>query len=418
MLLKNSIIFILGEILNKSFPFFMLPVLTKYLSQESFGLVAMFTLTTTIFSFFSGLSIHGAISVKYYKLKKKEFVKYVGNCLLILVTSTLIISILVFIFFRYFSSYSTFSMFFVYLSLLIAFMQFITTINLTLWMVEQKATPYIFYQLGQTLFGGCLTLFLIIYVNFEWQGSIYSLTLTSILFGVLSLYFLKLRGFLKISIDDIYIKDALEFGIPLIPHNLSGWLSSGADRLLLAFTLGSASVGVYSVAFQIGMVISVLATAFNRAWNPFLFKTLSSNPTYEDKVKIIKITYLYIVSLIFIAFIFNEVVQLIFPFFIGNNFLESSEYIFYFSLAMAFKGGYFMVSGYYFYTNKTKLLTYITVSVAASSLIVLYYMIDQYGILGAAITTLISNFITFMLTCFISNKIYSMPWVFWKVKHE
>ena len=52
--------------------------------------------------------------------------------------------------------------------------------------------------------------------------------------------------------------------------------------------LGAAITGIYAVGYQLGMVLSVLAAAFNKTWSPYL---------------------------------------------LDNKFIESSEFIIYFSLA-------------------------------------------------------------------------------------
>jgi hypothetical protein len=68
--------------------------------------------------------------------------------------------------------------------------------------------------------------------------------------------------------------------------------------------LGATTTGIYAVGYQLGMVLSVLAAAFNKAWSPYL---------------------------------------------LGNKFIESSEFIIYFSLAFSFHGMYLMVTNYIFY---------------------------------------------------------------------
>ena len=57
-------------------------------------------------------------------------------------------------------------------------------------------------------------------------------------------------------------------------------MEDGSDRIILMSILGATATGIYAVGYQIGMIISVLVTAFNKA---YLFKTLSNNPTYENK---------------------------------------------------------------------------------------------------------------------------------------
>ena len=83
-LLKNSFIYILGDVLNKAVPFFMLPILTRYLTPEDYGIIATFTVLVSFLMVFTGLSIHGSISVNFFKMEKEELKIFIGNCLIIL----------------------------------------------------------------------------------------------------------------------------------------------------------------------------------------------------------------------------------------------------------------------------------------------------------------------------------------------
>ena len=71
---------------------------------------------------------------------------------------------------------------------------------------------------------------------------------------------------------------ALDFGLPLLPHSLAGWLLSVSDRWLLGILLGVAvadalaAVGVYSLGYQLGYAVGLVAISFNAAWLPFLYR--------------------------------------------------------------------------------------------------------------------------------------------------
>ena len=71
---------------------------------------------------------------------------------------------------------------------------------------------------------------------------------------------------------------ALDFGLPLLPHSLAGWLLSVSDRWLLGLLLGVAAadalaaVGVYSLGYQLGYAVGLVAISFNAAWLPFIYR--------------------------------------------------------------------------------------------------------------------------------------------------
>lgn len=77
-----------------------------------------------------------------------------------------------------------------------------------------------------------------------------------------------------------YWKYALKFNIPLIPHYLSTMILNHSDRIMILNMCGSADAAIYSVAYSIAMLISIIQNAVNSAITPWLYERLSSK-NYE-----------------------------------------------------------------------------------------------------------------------------------------
>jgi len=408
--LENSIIFVLGDVLNKAIPFFLLPVLTRYLTPEGYGIISIITALISVLVVFTGINVPGAINVSYFKLSKENLEIYIGNAIIVANIATLIMFVLIYLFSPYIVEKLLIEREWLFVAAALAFSQLMTTINLILWVVEKKSKPYALYQISQTLVTTAITLVLIIGFGFDWEGRILAISIGTVMFSMISVLFLLKRGYLSLRPSPVYLKELLKFGVPLIPHALSGWVRTGADRFILVFFLGSSSVGIYSAAYQIGLVVSILATAFHKVWNPYMLETLSSAPTKDSKIKIVKFTYLYFVSVVIFALIFSLSAKVFVPYVLGPQFFEASEYILYFSLAFAFQGMYFMISSYIFYAEKTHILAYVSTATAIIHLVLLYILVDVNGAVGAAQATLISFSLTFFMTWRLSNKVYPMPW--------
>ncbi len=71
-----------------------MPVLTRYLNPDDYGVVAMFGVLLSFMVPFTGLSIHGAIARQYYDRDEVDLPSYVTNCLFILISSTRIVGII------------------------------------------------------------------------------------------------------------------------------------------------------------------------------------------------------------------------------------------------------------------------------------------------------------------------------------
>jgi O-antigen/teichoic acid export membrane protein len=64
---------------------------------------------------------------------------------------------------------------------------------------------------------------------------------------------------------------AFLFGLPMVPQQLSGWILGVGDRVVVRHLLGSAAVGRYSVAYNIGSLGFILLVFVNQAWMPRIY---------------------------------------------------------------------------------------------------------------------------------------------------
>ena len=411
--LSNSIIYVLGDVINKAIPFLMLPILTKYLTPEDYGVIASFGAFVGFLTIFIGLSLHGAINVEFFKLKKEELRVYIVNALLILGVTTGVAFIFVFLFDSILSEKLLLEKEWLYVAVLVSLSQFITLLNTTLWIAEQKPKAYSLYQLSQTFLLTSMTVLLVIGYGYGWEGQILAMTIGSIGFALISLFFLEKRDYFTFEYNKKDIKSLLNFGVPMIPHQLAGWIRTSGDKILLISMVGASSTGLFTIGYQIAMIMTILVTAFNKAWTPYLFSQLNKEDNREQKIKIVKYTYLYFILVFLLFIILYFVSELIFKYLLDEKFLESMKFVVYILIANMFNGMYLMVVNYLFYVHKTKELAKITFSVSMGHLLMSYLFINYYGAIGVAYSGVISMFLTFLAVWFYSNKYYAMPWNIW-----
>ena len=414
-LFKNTFIYTGASVINKAIPFFLLPIMTRYLTPTDYGIVATFNVLLAVMVVFVGLSMHGAINVNFFKLNKNELKEYIGNVFSILFSNFLLIFIIVYILKSYFSFFTKFPENWIPYIVLVALFQSIFAIALGLWRVEQKSLPYGLFQISRTILNVSLSVVFVVLLDWGWQGRILGVIATSVIFGILSIFVLYKREYIKFYFNKKYIKDALFFGIPLIPHALGGWIITGIDRIFINSMVGVDATGIYTVGYQVGMIIGLLAHSFNLAWSPFLFEKLKEN-NYSTKVKIVKFTYLYDVGIILLALILSFIAPYFLKFFVSENFYFAYKYVLWIALGYAFHGMYFMVVNYIFYIKKTYILAWVTFSSAGINVVLNYFFIKANGAIGAAQATTITFFVQFIMVWMLSAKVYKMPWNLWKIK--
>jgi O-antigen/teichoic acid export membrane protein len=416
ILLKNTLIYTFSSILSAGIPFLLVPILTRYLSPEQYGQIAMFTIFLTALTAVVGLSVDGAANRRFFdqNVTCDQLKRFNGNCFFILLTSTVLASFILLFVDAHLAHFLGIPSSWVYLGILSVFCSFILKLRLGQLQVRGKAKSYGFFQVVNSFVVLILSILFVVSLDLGGAGRIYSIVLTSVLVSFMSFYSLVNDKLFKFEYCLQDIKQALSFGVPLIPHVLGAFLLLSADKFVINKELGLEMTGIYMVAFSLGSALNIIFSGINSAFTPWLFGQLKE----DDEVKkrdIVKKTYLYFIFLIFLSLFTFIVAPPILKLIVGEKFHQAAEVLPLIIVGQVFLGMYFMVTNYIFYVKKTKYLSYVTISSGAINIGLLLLFIPIYGIYGAALSFLIANLIQFLFTWLVSARVCSMPWVLWRV---
>jgi O-antigen/teichoic acid export membrane protein len=412
-LFKASLIYTISDAINKSVPFFVLPILSYYILPADYGIIANFNVILAVVSIFIMIGVDGAIGVQFFKLKQDDLAKFNFNALLMIASITMIVFFFIVGFHREIYNWVKIPFKYQLLVVVMGFSTTITAINLTLWRLEEKPIKFGFYEISQTIINISISLILVIIFKLGWVGRIGGMFTASLVFGVYSIILLFKRKYLIVNYDKNYLKYILFFGLPLVPHALSFWVRSGIDRIYITKFIGEAATGLYATGFQFGLLISFLTISFNNAFVPYLYKQLSEKDEMlleKNKKRIVKLTVYIIIGLGFATLFFCFFAYLMLNFLFSENYIKAKEFIIWAILAQTFQGFYLLFVNYIFFVNKTKGLAMITFACAFLQLFLSYFLIQVFGAIGAAYSTVIVSFINFVAVFLYSRKVYRMPW--------
>ncbi|PSW42965.1 lipopolysaccharide biosynthesis protein [Photobacterium leiognathi] len=405
-LLKGASVYFGANILSSLIPFLLLPILTRYLSPSEYGQIAMFQTLLSALGVLVGLNVIGAASRKYYDDDINETIlkQFNGSCIQILVVSNIISYILLTIFKNTISEYLGIPSDWVFSAILISASTFIVSMRLSQWQIRGNAKLFGFLQVTNTLVNSLLSLLLIIVFVQGAKGRVDAQVITSFIIGMIafsSLYKDKLLDIKSFKIK--FIKEALSFGVPLIPHHVGGLIILSASRIVINEKLSLTDVGVYMVAFQLSSTMSILFDALNKAYVPWLFERLKNNNEIEKK-NIYKYTHIYYVILLLFSAAVFMIGPYIIPILVGEKYFGVSNILGWLCLGQAFGGMYLMVTNYLFYAKDTKKLALITMIAGFINIALLTLCVSHFGLIGAAIAFTFSKLIQFMLTYIMAFK--------------
>jgi O-antigen/teichoic acid export membrane protein len=83
---------------------------------------------------------------------------------------------------------------------------------------------------------------------------------------------LTMRSLLKVRLQWRFVRESLSYSLPLIPHLVMASALVVADRFILAHYRDLAEVGIYSLAYTLGMVMYLVTQSLSQSWLPMFFE--------------------------------------------------------------------------------------------------------------------------------------------------
>lgn len=411
-LTKGFSIYFVSSALNKSIPFLLLPVLTRYLQPAEYGVFALFQVFVSFAVPLVGMNMQNNITRNYFNKNKKYVAEILSNIVVILLFNATVILLIISIFILLFDNNLGVPDRWLYAILIISVMNCINQYNLTILRNQKKPIAYGVYDISNTIINFSITLVLVVTLGYGWEGPAAGILISSIIIGLASIIRIYKNDFIKYNITNIHIREILKISLPFIPHALGLIIITKSDRLFIDNMVGKEAVGIYAVGYQIGMIVLLFTNAFNKSWSPWLYEQLAD--IAKKKTIIIKLTYLSYLSILLLAIIITATSYLLLDLFIGSDYYGAKDYVLWISLAYAFNGMYMLVFPYLVHVGKTKFFGVSTSIAAIFNLVGNYILISINGPIGAAQSTLIAYFISFISVWWYSNKVYPMPWRYWK----
>lgn len=367
-LLKGTMVYSLMNIVTKMGSLIFLPIITRLLTPEEFGIAGTLDSVTTMATIILGLGIYNAQMKKYVDLKENE--NEMGSYMFSSFLVIMLFNGALFIFMLTPAAKKLFSYIvnldkityspLITTAILIASINAINTLGITLFRMKRM---YMKVALGSTLslFSNyILAIYFIKYLKMGIFGNQVANLGSSLL--ILVYYF---RGYFrkfKLKLKAEHMKYSLKNGIPLIFIELTDQIVNLSDRLVLVNYVSLAAVGGYTLAASGGRAFSVIKGSFVDSWTPEFYEAMKkdkNNPKITGSVEnfIAIISFVCVLAQLFapegISLIFPKsylkainymplilagiVIQALYCLDYFFHFYEDSIYIFYFTLfAMIF----------------------------------------------------------------------------------
>lgn len=390
--MKNSYIYMIGEIIPKIMSLLLLPVMTRFLTPEDYGIIAYVDAIVVFIFVFSVMSLNSYILREYFESKNKvQQKKLIGNFFIFLIVYNIIS---VFIFIGLLSLlFSVLNLQFDFypimlLALLCNFFEIFSIFPQILYRIQEKAIKYIYFTVSKTILQIGSIVILLVYFEQGVLSKYYGVLGINILFAIISIFIVRKNAIF--SYNNIQIKQGLKFSMPLVVGALSYLVLDISDRLILEQYVSLNDLGLYSIAYTLGFAVNVIISGSYKAFEPILFKEAKGDD-FLNIFYIIRKQYMFLVFLVGLLVILFS--QELLRFMTSESFYESYYLVPFIVLAAITKGIYMLYAVLLMIHKNTKLLSQSVIIGGIVNISINLIFVETYGTIVAAISTFVAFFI-------------------------
>jgi O-antigen/teichoic acid export membrane protein len=234
------------------------------------------------------------------------------------------------------------------------------------------------------------------------QGALIGLLLQQLFVFFITMYLIFVQ--IGVAIPQfVHLREHVVFGLPLVPGDVSLWITNSSDRYLIGILLGTVAVGYYSPGYSLGGTIFLIASALVVLLPSVLAKHYDADNTGDVRT-IMKYSLKYYCGIaIPCTFALSALSKplltiLSTPQIAANGYLVTPLV----AAGMLFLGADTLLVQVVMLKKKTVFIGAVWVAAAALNLGGNLILIPYFGILGAALTTLLAYVLAFALTAFYS----------------
>tara|TARA_X000001036_G_scaffold21592_1_gene18103 strand:- start:1431 stop:2900 length:1470 start_codon:yes stop_codon:yes gene_type:complete len=412
----STVIYGFSNLLTKIVAVTLIPLYTNYLSVYEVGIIALLEMVEL---FVVTLIPMGCVNAMWrYLPNEKTSIKHkiiISSFTVIIISGFLITAVLLF-----------------FKNSLINILNIDTSINLISYVIvscflraisnfiywilqyRNQAFSYLILSLTQFISLIGLTIYFIIGIESGVIGIYYAKIIVFSILLIATIFFLLKTVPAMPSLN--LMKKLLLYGLPIIPLILYLPVLTVSDRYFLQLYGSVEDVGRYGIAYKFGMLINMfLVLPIQKSWGPQMFQVGIAS---EDNKKIHQdITFYYSFIGQFIIISLSFFADTILTVFANKNYLEVSWVIPWISLAYFIGGFKIFLMASASLADRTDLFIKTGLLTISANLFLNFFLIKEYGVLGAVSSTIISYIILIFLLFIYSRGLNNIIWPIKKIIH-
>jgi len=282
----------------------------------------------------------------------------------------------------------------------------ILQIPLTIARSQERAGRFVSLSLSHFGISTAGILLLVVAMSWVAPGMLWARAVAAVLVAGVGLY--SVRGWFLSHSSREHGWEAIRMAAPLLPHQLVAFVLTAGNRFFLEYYRTTEEVGLYSMAYSVGTVMSVVTATLMMTWSPVFFQKAREG---DDGVKTLgEVGGALIGGLIVIASIGCTLGPLAVRWLLDARYAPAAPAVALVVGGYLFHGMFSMFQLSVMQHGRTKYLAPVTVFAAIGSLVANYFLVPKYGLVGSAWATLTAYVVEATLVFFLARRLFPVPY--------
>ncbi len=363
--------------------FALIPLLTRYLTPEDFGIYGLLLGLETLLAPLLVLNANIMIARRYATLGEDDLGALVGTVNRLRI-GLVVLSLVVVGALGWLAGTGSLPLWAVLATVVIAGMDGV--IGMTIVVLIMRRQPRQFLAVRLTVLAVSTMVVVVTVVGFgtDWRGRLAGLA-AGIVAGFVPSAILLRRSVARTR-RRLSRREVVRFGGPLVPHTAGVWANNYLDRFIVAAMLGLGPAGVYVAVYSVSLVFDAIHSGVSNALLPSSYPRLDSGKE-SDRRWLGRVFYGYCAATMALFIVAAPVAALVVDTLLGDAFARGAGLIVWLLLGHSFMGIARVGSTYLYAAERTGLRGILTATTVLLGVAYTVVGVHWGGLTGAAIAT-------------------------------
>ena len=398
--LRSGIGYTVGNVFIKGINFLTLPIFSRILSQEEFGVYNVFVSYDAILFVIMGMALHASIQSANLEFRG-QINRYTSSISLIYLGNLTLFLIVTALFHRQLSQLLDLPPVAILLLVLGSFSTALITLYNTRVSLDYAYKKYLLVSACNSISNVGVSLLLILTVFRDQRalgrmvGSIMPLFIIALV--ILISFFRKERP----RPNKEYWRFGIKYSLPIIPHGISQVLLAQFGRIMIRNMEGDGPAGIYSLAANIKLILTIITDSIATAWTTWFYSRMDTGDKQGIQKRAVQLMGLFFILTVGLMALSPELVLIL-----GGKEYDLAKFV---AIPMVLDAFilflYNIIVPSEYYSKKTSFIMIGTMVAAIINIALNYVFILRFGFLAVGYTTLFAYVCYLALHIVISRRL-------------